>query len=499
MNMQMPKIIDLAAATPQKTAIPVGANLSARVRTSGTAAGTGVSSAQVESGSAPKGEFGLLLKVMMANASRGGQLLSASDLTLEGAGQTSETTDVSDALAGLFAALTSTENSQNVTDVIEKLKQEDPKLAALLSQLCQVLAPQTEETVIQTTADTASAVNALPTETPVLVQGENSSAFWQKFEGMDLKDKTDLINKAVAFIAQYKGAQTSARESQTDPLRNIDPVLKDALVKIKSSMADETSQNTDLTQQSKISKNVEDKSMWMSDLSSRTPGLGKMEVPYQTINRGLSSAQKALSGVTNLFAQGEGDQLISKLNLSKVTDDISMFNFQQAGASSGTAASSPVSQLQFHLPVHDPAQIQQLAKDLYASISKGNTEINIAMKPDYLGNMRVKVILDGDNNLSMTMKVDSVQVKQMVESSLPTLKEALVQQGVRVTGVDVNVNDSTLSQDGKSGEPHHHGSARYAKAFSSSGYEKKSSLNTQIFKEQIGVQTGGIGSVNFLA
>ena len=81
-------------------------------------------------------------------------------------------------------------------------------------------------------------------------------------------------------------------------------------------------------------------------------------------------------------------------------------------------------------------QITQKAKLL---ITPGTTEMQIQLKPDFLGKMNLSIT--SENGLvTAKFNTESYRVKEIIEANLNTLKDSLAQQGVKVDQLVVNVS-----------------------------------------------------------
>lgn len=81
-------------------------------------------------------------------------------------------------------------------------------------------------------------------------------------------------------------------------------------------------------------------------------------------------------------------------------------------------------------------QITQKAKLL---ITPGTTEMQIQLKPDFLGKMNLSIT--SENGLvTAKFNTESYRVKEVIEANLNTLKDSLAQQGVKVDQLVVNVS-----------------------------------------------------------
>ena len=463
--MQMPII----------TSMPESANAS--LGASGVQA---TSSGAEKAAKSEKGEFGLLLHIMMANASKGEQLLSTDETST----QVSEVESSGSTLAGLLAALSSGENTKEFSALIEKLQQENPDLAALLSELQTIFAQA------GLSEDQISALESIDLENIALgnatkevgdsqlLQGEkgvdSESSFWQRFENLDLEDKADLLKQAVGLLKSKQPATENI-------LTNVGETIKNSL--------------KDSTLQKSVSNNQTDKISNQETEQNKLFAISKpkVNVSQEVVSKSIASAQDILKEASAVLS-GKGDA--GFLETVKIPENISLFNFQQVSTSLSGQPAGVQPEVKFQLPVHDPSQLQSLARDLSVNIAKGNSEMRITLKPEHLGAMKVKVVLKGDS-MNMTMRVDSPQVKQMVEASLPQLREALVQHGIKISSFDVGVNDHESLQQGKSGEFHGYQSHKQKASFTK-GYNDLATEETDETIELSKNMLTGSGSVNYL-
>ena len=83
--------------------------------------------------------------------------------------------------------------------------------------------------------------------------------------------------------------------------------------------------------------------------------------------------------------------------------------------------------------------IQQVAEKLNVAVKTGITEICVTLRPESLGDVQLKIKVDGDVAMGK-MYVENQQVKHIVEANLQTLKDSLSQHNLSVGSFDVDVN-----------------------------------------------------------
>ncbi|MGB7568925.1 MAG: flagellar hook-length control protein FliK [Chitinivibrionales bacterium] len=119
-----------------------------------------------------------------------------------------------------------------------------------------------------------------------------------------------------------------------------------------------------------------------------------------------------------------------------------------ADTASGTS-NSIVSTVELQTPASprtiEESVMNQLADKVQTAIKTGVTEIRLLLKPESLGEMRVKLTMDGDKVMGK-IYVENQQVKHIVESNLQTLKDSLAQHNLQAGSFDVNVGGGEREQ-----------------------------------------------------
>lgn len=103
------------------------------------------------------------------------------------------------------------------------------------------------------------------------------------------------------------------------------------------------------------------------------------------------------------------------------------------------------------LPVRAQDVISQIVNGAKVSIDMGASKYSadIKLKPDYLGNISLKIEIDKGVMIAK-FEVQNYQVKQIIESNLVQLRDALQSQGINVQNINVTVDTGMggqLAQD----------------------------------------------------
>ncbi len=89
--------------------------------------------------------------------------------------------------------------------------------------------------------------------------------------------------------------------------------------------------------------------------------------------------------------------------------------------------------------------LQQVVDNAKVVIADGKTEMTVQMKPENLGKLSLEIVTERGMMVAKFV-AESQQVKEIIESSLPQLKDALESQGLNVKGFSVSVGDNSAQQ-----------------------------------------------------
>ena len=93
---------------------------------------------------------------------------------------------------------------------------------------------------------------------------------------------------------------------------------------------------------------------------------------------------------------------------------------------------------------------EALGQRLASQIARGVWKVELALKPQDLGNIEIKLDMK-DGALEASFKATEAMTRDLITDSLPKLKEALAQSGMEVAQVNVNVRQN--SQNGGNPTP----------------------------------------------
>ena len=106
--------------------------------------------------------------------------------------------------------------------------------------------------------------------------------------------------------------------------------------------------------------------------------------------------------------------------------------------------------------------MDQIAKKMSAGGLKNGDEMSIQLSPEHLGNVRVSLEMK-DGNLAARISVENDAVRQQVEAGLAVLRDSLENQGIKLQGLEVSVDQrqsSLFNPDGSNSESFFHRNGR---------------------------------------
>jgi len=91
----------------------------------------------------------------------------------------------------------------------------------------------------------------------------------------------------------------------------------------------------------------------------------------------------------------------------------------------------------------EPKQfINLISQKASAFLSKDRNEMTIQLTPEHLGKISIKIGLN-DGTLTGKIYAENYSVKEIIEANLNQLRDALEENGLNITKLDVNVGDNT--------------------------------------------------------
>ena len=206
---------------------------------------------------------------------------------------------------------------------------------------------------------------------------------------------------------------------------------------------------------------VQEDGVSMTQLANLTDGLEVVEsegqlqqnVPVMTDQQSMTNGQGQQQG-SQLQGEASFDVVVPGQQDSKTVENDSAANqglsFQQnldnqIGAAQkveGNAAQTNQARETYNVP----QQIVEQAKLLQRGT---DSQMIIKLNPEHLGQLSLKVSVNGNGGVTATFHTDNAQVRAILETTMTQLKQQLDEQGIKVDNVEVHTGlpDGQLPQD----------------------------------------------------
>jgi flagellar hook-length control protein FliK len=116
-----------------------------------------------------------------------------------------------------------------------------------------------------------------------------------------------------------------------------------------------------------------------------------------------------------------------------IATDVKHMKIEGAPAISQDKLSSALTRM-----ADEPAVMEQISGKLTSVIRSGSNEVRIQLRPEALGEVSLRIKMEGDIVFAK-IQVESQHVKEIVESNLQVLKDALASQNLSSGSIDVSV------------------------------------------------------------
>ena len=248
-----------------------------------------------------------------------------------------------------------------------------------------------------------------------------------KFSSMNMLDKN---NKGIEIVGQTTNSDLD-EEGQLDKLiENPEESLIQNLMKLDIQTQNKRTKGVDTTLKENFSEETE----------------------VTVLNAEVDSSNNQNKDILNLekllMKMNEKNENINKIDKAIQKDSSNNFNLDSYNIKSIKYESGIGSKLN-----HDfKGSMSQIIKDKIDVISqiankkameqlKNNGTIEIKLEPESLGKMTVRVITE-NGILSASIMTDNERSKAIIESNMQQIKESMINQGINITSIDVNISDS---------------------------------------------------------
>ncbi len=186
--------------------------------------------------------------------------------------------------------------------------------------------------------------------------------------------------------------------------------------------------------------------------SQQFAGEGKSDADAKGDKSPVFTLVSGLSDNKQSFTNQNFQQM---LNLSQSVEQAELL----AGMDTASRADSNSVEMLPKMPVMprtiEESVMLQVTQRLNTAVRNGMHEIRLVLRPDSLGDVRMTIQMEGDVVMAR-INVENQQVKQIIESNLQSLKNALEEQNLQAGAFDVNVNQGSGRDTQEAGSSDRH-------------------------------------------
>lgn len=115
-------------------------------------------------------------------------------------------------------------------------------------------------------------------------------------------------------------------------------------------------------------------------------------------------------------------------------------------------ASAPPPQLPVHTPAGAPGWTEEVSEQVTWAANQKESRADLVLNPPELGRIEVSITINGDQTSAQFMAANPV-TRELLEQSLPSLRDSLAQNGLQLSQADVGQSGPQSGQpDGQSGQ-----------------------------------------------
>ena len=178
-------------------------------------------------------------------------------------------------------------------------------------------------------------------------------------------------------------------------------------------------------------------------------GAGENSTQQQSMSNSQGQQQASqMAGEAAFDVVLPGDESQQDNNMGQ--NNVQAMGFQQTldGIQNGNVQN--VGQSQQTNQTQETYNVSQQIVDQAKLLQRGtDTEMIIKLNPEHLGQLSLKVSVNGNGGVTATFHTDNAQVRAILENTMVQLKQQLNEQGIKVDNVDVQTGlpDGQLPQD----------------------------------------------------
>jgi flagellar hook-length control protein FliK len=244
-----------------------------------------------------------------------------------------------------------------------------------------------------------------------------------KLEEAGTKKKNGIQKEIASNLPNAKASEKTSEQNNSIP-ENILSDLHDKKIKLSNKGPDEAEKDKGKTAQNAISSTEQSKINSASDFVEFTDSQKNPNASVDSTEK-IFNKELGISGSKNTIHKNDGSHTLVK--------DMSI-GFTSASAVATGDAEQHVGE------IRPQTVINQVIDTVQSAISKGYSRIRMEVNPASLGSLDMDLLVNQDR-VKMIIFADNQEVRNLLQSNMDQLKTSLQQQGLRMEGVEVFVQD----------------------------------------------------------
>ena len=328
------------------------------------------------------------------------------------------------------------ESEQSVVDGLVQKQQSGAKLT-VDEQAALAQATSNLEVLNQQLTNVQQQATALLNQAPNVnsTSGEPAAIDWDNTDSNEAKALAAVASTtAVATAAQQVSAQ-AASQSANNALTDKAAMLNANNAHAAQQLASQQGNAAPMQQQAALDPSLTAQSLAMN----ATPAATKASSTDALLKAGAGAA--ALSGLGKAGAKEDSKD-------STLAQQIASAAGAQGTATVGSAPTRAEIQAAQQAPLQLTKELanEQVAEKVQMMMSKNLKNLDIRLDPPELGQMKIRMTMNNDvANVHFT--VSNQQAREVIEQTLPRLREMLAQQGLQLADSSVQQQSSGQGQD----------------------------------------------------
>ena len=276
----------------------------------------------------------------------------------------------------------------------------------------------------------------------------------EKIEDKELKDELKAL---LSFLTTVKDIITY---NNTDDIKDIKSLLKDENVKLSDDVKSIISSAKDVDElYTEISKKVESK-LGNIEIKNNETLDEPLEIDIKTLENNKNSVENE-----SMFSNSDsnmkdskkddsnknftrGNEKPAEMTVAMNKDDFVQMESKLQNSNALSSAKMPMGMSSDAAEVMNKFQdlMSKMVNKAHMALSNGKSEIIISLKPESLGNINLKMTMDGDN-ITGKIFVDNAEIRDIFTKNMDTVVKSLAEINVNIEGLDVMLRDDMPQKD----------------------------------------------------